>query len=51
MCGRVVGVNTFIQVDRQQSGKFNSAQSTGDLVQFLNRSDVALPEQRTACKR
>lgn len=49
MCGRVVGVNTFIQVDRQQSGKFNSAQSTGDLVQFLNRSDVALPAQRTAC--
>lgn len=49
LCGRVIGVNTFIKVDMTQSGKFNSAQSAIDLAAFL-REHGAPPAMRTgAC--
>ena len=48
-CGRLVGVNTFIQVDQAQGGKLNNAVSTPDLVTFLQANGVRLPVDARAC--
>ena len=48
-CGRLVGVNTFIQVDQAQGGKLNNAVSTPDLVTFLQAYRVRLPVDARAC--
>ena len=43
-CGRVIGVNTFIAVDKEQSARNNYALASADLVAFLsrNRTQIAL---------
>jgi S1-C subfamily serine protease len=48
-CGRVIGVNTFIQVDQAQGGKLNNATSTGDLLAFLAAHRVRLPLDTRDC--
>ncbi len=48
-CGRVVGVNTFIAVDQQQSGRLNYAQSSGALVQFLKSSNIGAQTDPRPC--
>lgn len=40
-CGRVIGVNTFIQVDRAQASKQNNALDSGDLAGFLRAHGIA----------
>jgi S1-C subfamily serine protease len=49
-CGRIVGVNTFIQVDQEQAGKLNNAVSTGDLMAFLAQHGVKLAMDQRACQ-
>lgn len=39
-CGRVIGVNTFIAVDTEQSGRVSYAQATSALVAFLARAGI-----------
>lgn len=39
-CGRVTGVNTFIAVDTEQSGRVSYAQATAALVAFLARAGI-----------
>lgn len=39
-CGRVTGVNTFIAVDTEQSGRVSYAQATSALVAFLARAGI-----------
>lgn len=41
LCGRAVGINTFIEVDLKQSSKFNSALSSADLHRFLRRNSAS----------
>jgi serine protease Do len=48
-CGRVVGVNTFIAVDQQQSGRLNYAQSSGALVQFLKNNNIGAQTDPRPC--
>ncbi|MGE0095576.1 MAG: serine protease [Alphaproteobacteria bacterium] len=48
-CGRVVGVNTFIAVDQEQSGRVSYAQPTGELVRFLNQSRVSAQTDTRPC--
>lgn len=48
-CGRVVGVNTFITVDQQQSGRLNYAQSSGALVQFLKNNSIGAQADLRPC--
>jgi S1-C subfamily serine protease len=48
-CGRIVGVNTFIQVDQSQGGKLNNAMSTPDLITFLQAQGVRLPLDARGC--
>ena len=48
-CGRIVGVNTFIQVDQAQGGKLNNAMSTPDLMTFLQGQGVRLPIDARGC--
>jgi S1-C subfamily serine protease len=48
-CGRVVGVNTFIAVDQQQSGRLNYAQSSGALVQFLKNNNIGAQADLRPC--
>jgi S1-C subfamily serine protease len=40
LCGRVAGVNTFIQVDRDKGSKLNNALSGADLAAFLRSAGV-----------
>lgn len=40
-CGRVIGVNTFIQVDQTQAAKLNNAIAVSDLVAFLQKNGIA----------
>lgn len=48
-CGRVVGVNTFIQVDREQASKRSNALDMADLTAFLAEQGVAAPVDRRRC--
>lgn len=48
-CGRIVGVNTFIQVDQAQGGKLNNAMATPDLMAFLQGQGVRLPIDARGC--
>ncbi|MCX7354943.1 MAG: serine protease [Alphaproteobacteria bacterium] len=48
-CGRVVGVNTFIAVDQEQSGRVSYAQPTGELVRFLNQSKASAQTDTRPC--
>lgn len=40
LCGRVAGVNTFIQVDQAKGAKLNNALSGADLAAFLQSAGV-----------
>lgn len=48
-CGRVVGINTFIAVDTEQSGRVSYAQTTGVIAQFLNESGAGIPVDTRTC--
>lgn len=48
-CGRVVGVNTFIAVDQEQSGRVSYAQSSGALVRFLSQNKVPVQADIRPC--
>jgi len=49
LCGRVVGVNTFIAVDQEQSGRLNYALSAGDIAAFLSSTAAGAPTDDTDC--
>ncbi|NUB08302.1 trypsin-like peptidase domain-containing protein [Azospirillum sp. Vi22] len=48
-CGRVIGMNTFIAVDKQQSGRISFAQPTDALLAFLKRHGAAPTVDSRAC--
>ncbi|MBK3775445.1 trypsin-like peptidase domain-containing protein [Azospirillum sp. YIM DDC1] len=48
-CGRVIGMNTFIAVDKQQSGRISFAQPTDDLLAFLKRHGATPSVDSRAC--
>jgi S1-C subfamily serine protease len=48
-CGRIVGVNTFIQVDQAQGGKLNNAVSSPDLMTFLQGQGIRLALDARGC--
>lgn len=48
-CGRVIGINTFIAVDQQQSGRISYAQPVDALLAFLKRHGVASAPDTRAC--
>ena len=48
-CGRVVGVNTFIAVDQEQSGRVSYAQPSGELMRFLNQSRAPAQTDTRPC--
>ncbi|WP_417513545.1 trypsin-like serine peptidase [Minwuia sp.] len=50
LCGRAVGMNTFIQVDQKQTAKFNSALSAKNIGDFLNRNGISIPNDNRVCK-
>ncbi|MCW2248568.1 S1-C subfamily serine protease [Azospirillum fermentarium] len=48
-CGRVIGVNTFIAVDQEQSGRISYAQTTEALLAFLKRHGETLQDDSRPC--
>ncbi|MGB1027129.1 MAG: S1C family serine protease, partial [Rhodospirillaceae bacterium] len=48
-CGRVIGVNTFVQVDKDQAGRLNNAIETGDLLAFLARHGLSASVDQRTC--
>jgi serine protease Do len=48
-CGRVVGVNTFIAVDQQQSGRVSYAIQATPLGTFADRNGTAINRDRRPC--
>lgn len=48
-CGRVIGVNTFIQVDQQQASKLNNAIASRDLAGFLAQHQVNVALDDRVC--
>lgn len=48
-CGRAVGVNTFIQVNKEQAAKLNSALAVEDLLAFLARNGLRAEIDDTPC--
>ena len=48
-CGRVVGINTFIAVDAEQSGRVSYAQTTGVIDSFLRQSGARIGLDPRAC--
>lgn len=48
-CGRVIGINTFLAVDRAQSAKMNSALATSGIVSFLRRNGLEQKPDNRAC--
>ncbi|MBK1664831.1 hypothetical protein CKO38_17845 [Rhodospirillum rubrum] len=49
-CGRAIGVNTFIQVDRDQAAKLNSAQKVDTLLAFLQKKGITPALDSRACQ-
>ncbi len=49
LCGRAVGVNTFIAVDQEQSGRLNYALSSGDIAAFLSSTAAGAQTDDTDC--
>jgi S1-C subfamily serine protease len=49
LCGRVVGINTFIQVDSSQSAKFNSALAADGIHVFLKQTDTPHAYDNRSC--
>jgi serine protease Do len=48
-CGRAIGMNTYITVDEQQSGRVSYALSARSLASFLRQADVPLTVQESPC--
>ncbi len=48
-CGRIIGVNTFIEVDQSQAAKLNNAIAAEDLVSFLRRSGIEIGVDARRC--
>jgi S1-C subfamily serine protease len=48
-CGRVVGINTFIAVDQEQSGRISYAQPSENLLRFIGQFGVPLSPDERAC--
>ncbi|MGF7212483.1 hypothetical protein GGE65_007110 [Skermanella aerolata] len=48
-CGRVVGINTFIAVDQEQSGRISYAQPSENLLRFIGEFGVPLRPDERAC--
>jgi hypothetical protein len=49
ICGRIVGINTFIEVDQTQAAKLNNAIAAEDLVSFLRQSDIEISVDARRC--
>jgi len=49
-CGRVVGMNTFIDVSREQAVHINYAQKADTLLDFLNANGITATEQSDVCQ-
>ena len=49
-CGRVVGVNTFINVDQENAGRVSYAQATTALAQFLIENGIAATIEGQPCR-
>ncbi len=50
LCGRVVGVNTFVTMDQDTSSHGNYAQKSDLIVQILQASQIPIQVQSGACK-
>lgn len=48
-CGRVIGVNTFIAVDQEQSGRISYAQTAEAMLVFLKRHGAVLQADTRSC--
>ncbi|MCB2187650.1 MAG: serine protease [Deltaproteobacteria bacterium] len=48
-CGRVVGINTLIKMDRTSRHQGNYALAASDLLKFLHEHGVAVPQAGTRC--
>jgi S1-C subfamily serine protease len=48
-CGRAIGMNTYIAVDEQQSGRVSYALAAGGLAGFLRRAGVPVAVQGSPC--
>jgi serine protease Do len=48
-CGRALGMNTYIAVDEQQSGRVSYALSARSLVDFVRQAGVPLTVQGSPC--
>jgi S1-C subfamily serine protease len=49
-CGRIVGVNTFVHAEREQSVHLNYAQKTDTLLDFLKSSNIGSTEVAEPCR-
>lgn len=49
-CGRVIGVNTFIAVDKEQSGRISFAQPSTELLRFLQNQGMSMTPDTRACE-
>lgn len=50
LCGRVVGVNTFVTMDSETSSHSNYAQKSDSIVQALQGANLPIQVQSGACK-
>jgi S1-C subfamily serine protease len=48
-CGRVIGINTFIAVDAEQSGRVSYAQTAGAVSRFMAESGARLGLDARLC--
>ena len=48
-CGRAIGMNTYIAVDEQQSGRVSYALSARSLADFVHQQGVPLTVQESPC--
>lgn len=48
-CGRVLGINTFITIDAEQSGRVSYAQTASAISDFLAQSGGRLPLDNRVC--
>ena len=48
-CGRAIGMNTYIAVDEQQSGRVSYALSAAGLVNFVRQAGVPVTVQTSPC--
>jgi S1-C subfamily serine protease len=49
-CGRIVGVNTFVHAEREQSVHLNYAQKTDTLLDFLKSKNIGSTEVAEPCR-